>query len=267
MSAADDQVQLGFDGMPRRLYSAAPTRLLAYLDCPRRYRLTYLDRPAPAKGPPWAHNSVGAAVHGALAGWWRLPLEERTPQAGARLVERGWLPDGFRDDRQCAMQRERAAAMVAAYLTDVDPADEPVAVERTVSLTTTCAALWGRADRIDERPGEGLVVVDYKTGRHLLTVDDAQASLAMAVYAAATARTLRRECRRVELHHLPSAQVLAWQHTDESLQRHLRRADSLAAEVARVDEAFYVGMSPEQADELFPARPGPRCGWCDLNRV
>jgi putative RecB family exonuclease len=60
--------QLSFDGMPRRLYSCTPTRLSTWLDCPRRYRMNYLDRPIPPKGPPWAHNSLGAAVHNALAG-------------------------------------------------------------------------------------------------------------------------------------------------------------------------------------------------------
>ncbi|MDA8323370.1 MAG: PD-(D/E)XK nuclease family protein, partial [Actinomycetota bacterium] len=48
--------------MPARLYSCTPTRLRTWLDCPRRYRMTYLDRPAPRKGPPWAHNSLGASV-------------------------------------------------------------------------------------------------------------------------------------------------------------------------------------------------------------
>ena len=59
--------QLGFEGMPKRLYPCTPSRLNTWLDCPRRYRMTYLDRPRPDKGPPWAHNSVGASVHNALA--------------------------------------------------------------------------------------------------------------------------------------------------------------------------------------------------------
>ena len=81
--------QLGFEGMPRRLYTCTPTRLSSWLDCPRRYRMTYLDRPPPAKGPPWAHNSLGASVHNALAGWWRLPRAQRTVGAAGGLLEQG----------------------------------------------------------------------------------------------------------------------------------------------------------------------------------
>lgn len=259
--------QLGFADMPVRLYSAAPSRLTSYLDCPRRYRLAYLERPTPQKGPPWGHNSVGASVHAALAKWWDLPPERRTPEAGGALLVRGWLTDGFRDDRQSEDARERARAQVERYLQRVDPEDEPIGVERTVSLKTPRAALWGRVDRIDDRPDEGVVVVDYKTGRSVLTEDDARTSLALAVYAAAAARTFHRSCTRVELHHLPSGTVSVWEHTEESLGRHLRRADSIAAEVAALDERFKAGLSPAEADEAFLANVGPLCGWCDFNRV
>lgn len=252
------------DGMPTRLYSAAPSRLTTYLDCPRRYRMTYLDRPQPPKGPPWAHNSIGSAVHSALAKWWDLPEERRTPEAGGTLVVSGWLTEGFRDDKQSLDAREQAREYVERYLKDIDPTEQPIGIERTVSLTTPRAALWGRVDRVDERPGEGVVIVDYKTGRSVLTVDDARTSIALAVYAAAATRTFRRPCTRVELHHLPTGEVVAWDHTDESLQRHLRRADSIAAELRDLDARFKAGMSPQEADEAFPASVGPLCGWCDF---
>jgi putative RecB family exonuclease len=145
----------------------------------------------------------------------------------------------------------------------VDPDDVPLGIERTVSVTTRCASLWGRVDRLDDR-GEGVVVVDYKTGRSVLTVDHARSSLALAVYAAGAARTLRRPCTRVELHHLPTGDVLVWDHTEESLGEHLRRADALAGELARLDRAFEAGQSAAEADERFPARVGERCGWCDF---
>ena len=257
--------QLGFEGMPRRLYACTPTRLTSWLDCPRRYRMSYLDRPPPPKGAPWAHNSLGASVHNALAGWWRLPRPERTVAAAGDLLERGWIGDGFADDAQSDGWRLRCRAMVEGYVAGLDPAAEPVGIERTVATRTDRIAVSGRVDRLDDRrlhPGEAgeLVVVDYKTGRHLLTVDDARSSLPLAIYAQAAAHVMRRPCRRVELHHLPTGQVLAWEHTEASLARQLGRAEDIAAECAEADARFAAG---ERGDAVFPPRPSSACGWCD----
>jgi hypothetical protein len=239
--------------------------------------MSYLDRPAPPKGPPWAHNSLGASVHNALAGWWRLPLPRRTVQAAGALLTQGWIGEGFAGEAQSARYRDWARSLVEAYVSGLDPADEPIGVERTVATRTDKIAVSGRIDRLDARPREAsaegasaegteLVVVDYKTGRHLLSVDDARSSLALAIYALAASRALRRDCRRVELHHLPSGQVLAWEHTDESLQRHLRRAEDVAEECADADERMRAPLPREKYDEVFPPRTGPGCGWCDYLR-
>ena len=289
MSAPAPQ-QLGFEAMPKRLFRATPTRLLSWLDCPRRYRFTYLDRPTPPKGAPWAHNSVGAGVHTALASWWRLPADRRTPTDAGEILDRVWINEGFRDDAHSSRWRERSRRMVEDYVATLDPHDEPIGVERTVAVTTPTLALSGRIDRIDERPDEDpdddmderlddgadgehdqrqqlgveLVVVDYKTGRRTLTTADVRSSLALAVYAAATSRTLRRRCRRVELHHLPSGAVVWWEHTEESLARHLDRADGIGEEAAAAESAHARGLTSAEQDEVFPPMPGPQCQWCDF---
>jgi len=262
--------QLGFEGMPRRLYSCTPTRLTTWLDCPRRYRMSYLDRPVLPKGPPWAHNSLGASVHNTLAGWWRLPMARRTVESAGALLDQGWITEGYSDNEQSARYREWARRMVEHYVSGLDPADEPVGVERTVATRTDTIAVSGRIDRLDTRPAPGggteLVVVDYKTGRHVLSTDEARSSLALALYAIAAGRVLRRDCRRVELHHLPTGQVFAWEHTDETLARHLRRAEEIAAECAEADERMRGPLPREKYDEVFPPRPAPGCGWCDYLR-
>lgn len=246
--------------MPRRLFRASPSRLLAWVDCPRRYRLQYLDRPSPPPRPQRAHTSVGVAVHNALRDWWDLPPERRTPEAGAELVRASWIDVGFRDAEQSARWRARAQEHVTGYLTQVDPGRQPIGIERTVSLKTDVLALHGRVDRLDDH-GDHLAVVDYKTGRQQPTDDDARTSLALALYAAAAWKMFRRRCVRVELHHLPTGTVAAHEHTVESLRRKIAEAESIARE-ARAAESDYAEHGTDSS--RFPARTGPLCGWCDL---
>jgi RecB family exonuclease len=250
--------------VPQRLFSATPSRLATWLDCPRRYRFGYIERPTPPKGAPWAHNSLGAAVHGALAAWWALPLDDRSTAAARRLVHEKWEPLGFRDDAQSNAWRERAADMVEGYVATLDPSDEPIGVERTVAMKTPRLALSGRIDRLDRRDDE-LVVVDYKTGRHVLSTDDARGSLALAIYAAAAARTMRLPCTKVELHHLPTGAVVVWEHTEASLARQLGRAEDIGIELAGAHAASDAAKDDAVARErIFPPRTGPQCGWCDF---
>jgi putative RecB family exonuclease len=260
-SPADTQ-QLPLDGMPPRLLSCTPTSLLTFEACPRRFRLTYVDRPPAPKGPPWAHNSLGAGVHNALRAWWAEPLARRTPARAGALVSACWLREGWRDEEQSERWRLRAQQMVEAYVSALDPEDAPLALERQVATRTARLAVSGRIDRLDLRDG-ALVIVDYKTGRRWLTEEDARDSLPLALYAVAAARSYRRECRRVELHHLPSGRVLSWEHDAAGLAMHVARAEHIAGGIVSAGAALADGAD---ADDVYPPRPGARCSWCDVRR-
>jgi len=226
--------------------------------------MTYLDSPPPPKGPPWAHNTMGAAIHNALRDWYSLPVGGRTTDAIASLARVHWRDDGFRDEEQYFEALGRAISWLQSYVADLDPTIEPRGVERTVSVTTDRLSIQGRVDRIDEH-GDELVIVDYKTGRANLTDDDAAASLALAIYAAAATRTLRKPCFQVELHHLPTGEILEHRHTSESLSRHLRRADSIGQEAQVAQREFKAAtLKPEEIDQVFPPSPSKLCGYCDF---
>lgn len=261
MGAVDGQ--LGFDFVAPRLVKVTPARLGTWRDCPRRYRLGYLDR-AP-RGGGRATSTLGAVVHLALRAYYALAPDRRTPDAAAALVDRNWSGEGFLDLAQQDRYRERARGWVAAYVADpagLSDGTEPLAVEQWVSVSTERIVAEGRVDRIDARGGEA-VVVDYKTGRRRLSVDDARDSEALALYAVATSRTLRRPCTRVELHHLPTGEVHAFEHDAATLRAAVRRAEGTAAELADATDALADGGDPEA---LFPPRTSPGCATCGVRR-
>ncbi|WP_026417274.1 RecB family exonuclease [Actinoalloteichus caeruleus] len=256
------QGQLGLEGMPKELVRVTPARLQRWEDCPRRYRATYLDRPAPARGGAWAHSTLGAVVHNVLRAYFESPPDQRDPEDLPVLLRRYWKGDGFRDREQAAEYRSRAAKWLDEYARRPEAAGEPVALERWVSAPTGALIVEGRVDRIDDRDGQ-LVVVDYKTGRHVLTTEDARDSRALALYLMAARRTLRRPGSRVELHHLPTGRVVAWDHDAETLAEHRRHAERIAEELSAAASALDRGADP---DEHFPPRPGRGCSVCEFRR-
>jgi putative RecB family exonuclease len=258
--------QLGFAGMPEPLFVCTPSKLATFTDCPRRYRYAYVDRPAPPKGPPWAHNSLGASVHTALRNWWAVPAARRTSGALPSLLGGTWVREGYRDDAQERAVFRRALGWLESYVAGLDPRFEPLGVERVVAVKTTVLAFNGRVDRIDERgdaDGRELAIVDYKTGRGGPDADDARGSAALALYAYAAGRVFRRPCRRVELHHLPTGGVASHDHTAGSLARQVDRAESTARDITAAVRAVAEGIDPDAA---FPPTPGPACTWCDYRR-
>jgi RecB family exonuclease len=160
---------------------------------------------------------------------------------------------------------------VREYLRTLDPWREPIGVERTVGTTTATLAVSGRVDRIDvvdgrhgDDRGHELVIVDYKTGSRVPTEDDARGSMALALYVLGARRTLRRACHRVELHHLPSGTVASYEHTDDSLARHLSRAEATAHDIVIATDTLAAGAEP---DDVFPPQPSALCSWCDFRAV
>lgn len=268
--------QLGFDGMPTKLIKVTPSKLGTWTSCRRRYRMTYLDRPAPVRAGAWAHNTLGAVVHAALRNFFNQPSALRTPDDARAQVIRAWSAvgenSGFADAAQAARYRIRAQDWVGDYVDAIDggaAAIEPVGLERWVAAPAGTLVAEGRVDRIDSRlnpdapEGEELVVVDYKTGKRPLSTDDARGSQALALYVLATRRTLRKPCRRVELHHLPTGEVASFEHTPQSLGRHLQRAEEAVQEIVLASDTLAAGGDP---DVLFPPSPGPQCSWCDVRR-
>lgn len=222
--------------------------------------MAYVDRPTPSRGGAWAHSTLGAVVHNALRAVFELPPERRTPEQAVLLLRRYWKSDGFAGAEQAAEYRRRAEGWIGDYLDRIGGDRTVIAVERWVSAPVGTLLAEGRVDRIDQHGGE-LVVVDYKTGRHALSIDDARDSRALALYALASRRMLRRPCTRVELHHLPSGRVLGFDHTENSLLRHLERAEQLAGELRAATEASEAGAD---ADTVFPPHTGRHCSWCDF---
>ena len=192
---------------------------------------------------------------------------------GRAASTQGWINEGFASDDAVGALPGLGAPLVEGYVAGLDPADEPVGVERTVATRTDVIAVSGRIDRLDA--GRGPTRGRHRTRRGRLqdrppravSVDDARSSLALAIYAIAASRALRRDCRRVELHHLPTGQVLAWDAHARSRCSGTCGGPRTSPRSAPTRTSGCARRCPRtKYDEVFPPRPAPGCGWCDYLR-
>lgn len=240
----------------------SPSKAAAWVDCPRRFFYTYLERRRSTRS--WAHFSFGLSIHNALREWFDLGPDERTAEVVSDVMSRVWIDAGFKDAEQSLRWRTKAVEMVTAYVESLDPAFEPFSSERTLAFKADGFIVEGRIDRIDANCGL-YSIVDYKTGKSIPDTDDVRGSQALAMYALMVQRALRKECFDVSLHHLPSGQVVSWTHNHQSLQRHLDRVSQIASDIVRAQDTWegVDSADAELRDELFPARPSALCGYCD----
>lgn len=247
-----------------RLTRISATKADSWLGCPRRYWSSYLS--GERAGRPWAHLGYANAIHAALRDRFGDPDAAVIPTA--QLVARAWAADGFRDDAHSDRWKAIATGLVERYV-EQGPGRPVHSTERTLGARIDGAVVDARIDRLDEgEPGadgkDEIVVVDYKTGRSVPTTDDVRGSLALALYATSVRQSMRRPCSSVELHHVPSGARVAWRHDDDAIDRHLRRASAIAAEIRQATDSWEGSAQDAAAVEgLFPARPSALCGFCD----
>ena len=247
-------------GMPAPLYAASPSKLLAFLDCPRRYRLQYLDRPAPEKRRQRAHTSLGNAVHNALRDWWDLP-DPHARRPGPGWSTGPWIDVGFRDGEQSREWRVRMRGAVTAYLGRRRPghASRSASSAPCRSSAVTCGSPVGSTGSTSATASSSSSTTRPRGWRPPTTTPAPR--WRSALYAAAVWKMFRRRTLRVELHHVPTGTVAVHEHSPESLTRKVEQARSIARDARRADADF---AELGEASALFPPRPGPLCGWCDL---
>lgn len=234
----------------------SPSRLKTFVDCPRRYEYQHV-RMLPTAPQP--HLDLGSNVHAALRDWLRMKPAQRTWEGLLEFYRAAW-----RANRPAFAQRTReelrewgetGIRMLRKFADEVDPALEPVAIEKNVNADYGDVVVGGRVDRVDALPNGTLRVIDYKTGKFpRFPARTKEEDLAAAVYARATSVLFAgAPVAEVELHYLEGGERLTFP-VDELWQAH---KDLAVVSVARA------ALAAEQ-ENAFPARPSKLCGWCDF---
>jgi RecB family exonuclease len=166
------------------------SQLATYDDCPLRYAYQYGLRVRDDAGAP---AELGSLVHEVLAEFLRPDRAgDRTREELLAIAANHWRDDIARYRPQIEECRRDFYSMLdtwwAAEGESIDAVDV-LHVERRFDIEVGDVHLVGAIDRVDRTAdGEGLRIVDYKTGRHEPRPDSMPDDLQLAVYHLAATR-------------------------------------------------------------------------------
>lgn len=241
--------------MAERPSHLSPSSAAAFDQCPRRWRLKYVDHePDPSSQPAL----VGSFAHRVLEFLCGLPRSMRTPEQAKALAGQLWEdfaaePDYVAldlDDTDARAFRWQAWLSIMGLWDIEDPAKvDVVSTEQKVTVDLGGVPFVGIIDRVD-RLADRLVVSDYKSGTlpgHRWRSDKVQQVM---LYAAALTRSGGEQPHRARLLYL-GQRILDISVTE-------RRIEEAEGQLA----ATWGEVSTACDNDRFEARPSVLCGWC-----
>lgn len=224
------------DGAPLEHLSA--TSLSCFWQCPEAFRRRYL---LGERGPVSAEMLRGRVVDTAVSAYYRAVLDDGRPPAPSdsdEQLDRDWRQelDAPRDeidwgDWQPATLKDSAAAALRAYLAQIAPTVQPVAVQRRFELRLHAKLEWSIVGYIDLEDAAG-DVIDLKVKRSHLTQAAADSHPQASLYLLERALTGAPRRRFVFHSVCPTARepvrAVATARSRAQLQAHLVRVASTA---------------------------------------
>lgn len=245
VSAVEPWMRLPPRWTPGELTLSA-TGVETYERCPLQFKIKY-DWALP--GEPTAAMQYGNAMHTVLKRYYDSvragqPLSREQVEAEFR---REFAKAVLEDPHQRELYERQGSEQMRRFLEAraSEPAADVLETEKGFSIEIGGARIRGRVDRVD-RAGDGVAIVDYKTGAPR-SQEDADESLQLSLYALAAQRQWNLEPRRLVFYNLDTNQAIETE----------RSAKELAAAEAQVRRA-----AENIAQGRFDAKPGWHCRWC-----
>jgi superfamily I DNA/RNA helicase/RecB family exonuclease len=238
------------------------TRLAPYENCPLQFFFGSLLEISRVRTPAM---SLGGIFHDVLEAFHDPDREEpQTLERLLELAEEHWSDEGMRPAALAAQNRRVLDAMLRNYYASEvagSRVGQVLAVERRFRFDLDVSKVSGYIDRIDRLSTGRLSVLDYKTSKSAMRLEDAEQDLQLALYALA--------CRELpELAALGDVAEIVYIYPRVVLASGIcRRSQTVTPDLAdRTRERVRTNIAAI-VDEQFDFSSSAVCNWCEFKRI
>ncbi|MDR2708701.1 MAG: PD-(D/E)XK nuclease family protein [Elusimicrobiota bacterium] len=229
----------------RQEFKISYSRINAFLFCPYKYRLAYID------GLYWPHTadiSFGNTLHSTLEKF--HAQKNNDYNFLLQCYEDSWRNDGFTTALESFEYYERGKEILKNYFETFSKSDtEVLFCEKRFNSNIGKYKFIGIIDRIDKYPDGTYEVMDYKTHAQIWTQEKVDEDLQLSFYAYACKNALGFNPDKICVYFLSANKKIYTHRTPQQLSQ----AIDLALEVARKIDA----------EEFTPNLA--QCAYCAFN--
>ena len=252
MDPVSDSSERAVPTPPRRL---SPSGAGTFEQCPRRWRLRYVER---LPDPPGEAALAGSFAHRVLELLMQRDPHERTVEIAKAIARAEWPgveadPDfralGFDETGSKHFRWKAWQAIEGLWALEDPKAVDVRATEHDVEADLGGVPFRGIVDRLDEE-GDGLVVTDYKSGKAPSARFRRGRLDQVLLYAAAVEQATGKMPVHARLLYLGQRPV--------GIKVTRKEIDSVVDKLAGTWAAINTACDTDE----FEPRTGPLCGWC-----
>ncbi len=236
------------------------TRIKLYQQCPRAFRYLYVDCiPTQLTGALAFGQVIHAVLHN-LQQWSLAHGEPLNEQVALYEFDRLWdevvstQNPLFKSNAELDEYTALSRLILAGYVEAHRDQSLPILLEYPFEILLQDEdsgreySLRGVIDRVDQT-ADGLVVVDYKTGKRKPSPKQLNEDLQLTIYAFAVQQLFGQEVQKVIYYHLRDQSALTVERDDVTL--YSLKSETLPQVAAGI------------ANEEYAPRPGYYCRFCD----
>lgn len=214
------------------------SQLYTFLNCQLQYKLKYILKiPEPAKGVA----SFGSTIHISLENFYREFLQNKKIGRDRllQIYRSSWIPLGYSSKAYEMRMKKEGEKMLKNYFSKLhDPKVKILDLERFFKIKIDDIIISGKIDRVDQKPGNKIEIIDYKTGKKSGDQDKPK-NLQLSIYflAAIDPQLYAKRPEEVTLsfYWLQTVDVVSAKKDDESVQEIKDSITKIVDEIREVD--------------------------------
>ncbi|MDR0890944.1 MAG: PD-(D/E)XK nuclease family protein [Endomicrobium sp.] len=215
----------------KRDFRISYSRLNAYLFCPYKYKLIYLDN---IRIPSNADITFGHIIHRTLEQFHNCKHNNFSCNKLFELYNDSWKNDGFITPQQIFEYYVRGKKMLKYYYQSFARSKDKIkvlCVEKQFTSNIGKYEFVGIIDRIDEYPNKIYEIIDYKTHSNLWDQKKIDNDLQLSLYAYACRNVFKLNPHRIAIYFLSKNRKIYTTRSDSAICKAIKIALQIAENI------------------------------------